>query len=118
MFNFIGKEGGLNLLRSVGQESKEKRTTFANKIFDIFGIKTARFKRCIRNRALALRLYRLKDLPTLHSLFNRETFLRDNGAQHRAFSSLLSFYKWVVATFQMFYVIEVRENRRRRIITE
>ena len=63
---------------------------------------------------LTLRLYRLKDLPVLHSLFTPEIFFEASGAELKA-SSLLSFYKWMKTTFQVVYVIEVEETDGRRI---
>lgn len=90
--------------------------TVTDKIFGIFGIKTVGFRRCIRNCGLALRLYRLRDLPVLYSLFNPEVFLRANGVERRAFGSLLSFCSWVITSFWTFYLIEFREDGKHRII--
>jgi RimJ/RimL family protein N-acetyltransferase len=64
---------------------------------------------------LTLRLYRLRDLAVLHSLFKREIFLEASGAELKA-SSSLSFYRWIKSTFQIVYVIEVEEPDGRRIV--
>jgi RimJ/RimL family protein N-acetyltransferase len=63
----------------------------------------------VESDGLTLRLYRLKDLPVLHSLFTPEIFLEASGAQLKA-SSSLSFYRWIKSTFQVVYVIEVEES--------
>ena len=64
---------------------------------------------------LTLRLYRLRDLPVLQSLFKPEIFLDASGAEIKA-SSSLSFYRWIKSTFQVVYVIEIEENDGRRIV--
>ena len=64
---------------------------------------------------LTLRLYQLRDLPILHSLFTPEVFLEASGPELKA-SSLLSFYKWIKITFHVVYVIEVEENDGPRIV--
>jgi RimJ/RimL family protein N-acetyltransferase len=64
---------------------------------------------------LTLRLYRLRDLPVLHSLFKREIFLEASGAELKA-SSSLSFYRWIKSTFQIVYLIEVEEPDGHRIV--
>jgi RimJ/RimL family protein N-acetyltransferase len=69
----------------------------------------------MENGGLTLRLYRLRDLPVLHSLFKPESFLEASGAELKAGSSL-SFYRWIKRTFQIAYVIEVKENDGRRIV--
>jgi len=51
----------------------------------------------------------------LRSLFTPEIFLETSGLELKV-SSLLGFYKWLKATFQMVYVIEVEENGGRRIV--
>ena len=89
---------------------------FIKRLSDLFWIKTAKFQRSMKNSGLALRLYSLKDLPALHSLFNLEILLRANGARHRAFSSLLLFCKWMITSFQVFYLIENWENDGGRIV--
>lgn len=80
------------------------------------GIKMARFKRCMKKRSLILRLYRLKDLPALCSLFNRETSLITSGSEPEVFTSILPLWRWINTTFQVLYIIVVGENSRRRII--
>ncbi len=64
---------------------------------------------------LTLRLYRLRDLPVLHSLFKPEISLEASEAELKA-SSSLSFYRWIKSTFQVVYVIEVEEPDGRRIV--
>jgi RimJ/RimL family protein N-acetyltransferase len=63
----------------------------------------------MENGGLTLRLYRLRDLPVLHSLFKPEIFLEASGAEIQT-GSLLSFYRWIKTTFQVVYVIEVEES--------
>ena len=78
-------------------------------------MRTVHFKRRIEDGGLTLRLYRLRDLPVLHSLFKPEIFLEASGTELKAGSSL-SFYRWIKSTFQIVYVIEVEENDGRRIV--
>jgi RimJ/RimL family protein N-acetyltransferase len=78
-------------------------------------VRTVHFKRRIEDGGLTLRLYRLRDLPVLHSLFKPEIFLEASGTELKAGSSL-SFYRWIKSTFQIVYVIEVEENDGRRIV--
>ena len=80
------------------------------------GIKMVRFKGCMKKRSIILCLYRLKDLPALCSLFNRETSLVATGSEPKVFTSILSLWKWINTTFQVLYIIVVGENSRRRII--
>jgi RimJ/RimL family protein N-acetyltransferase len=78
-------------------------------------VRTVHFKRRIEDGGLTLRLYRLRDLPVLHSLFKPEIFLEASGAELKAGSSL-SFYRWIKSTFQIVYVIEVEETDGSRIV--
>jgi len=50
----------------------------------------------------------------LRSLFTPEILLETSGFEPKV-GSLLSFYRWLKATFQMVYVIEVKENGGNRV---
>ena len=78
-------------------------------------MRIANFKRRVEDGWLRLRLYQLRDLPILHSLFTPEVFLEASGPEPKA-GSLLSFYKWIKITFHVVYVIEVQENDGPRIV--
>ena len=97
------------IVRRIESQMKRVRVNIQSKVFDLFGVRTANFKRHMENCGLTLRLYRLSDLPMLRSLFTPEIFLETSGFELKV-SSLLGFYKWLKATFQMVYVIEVEEN--------
>ncbi len=82
----------------------------------MFGIKIMRLKRRMEDFDLILRFCRLRDLPRLRCLFKAEIFLQASAIETRPFNSLLSFRKWMKTNFQVFYVIEVKKDDRRRII--
>lgn len=91
---------------------QEKRSA----ILDFFRIRTVNFERRLKKGGLTLRLYRLRDLGALHSLFKPESLLEASGIRSKAFGSLLSFSKWLMTAFQVAYVIEVKEPCGFRII--
>ena len=64
---------------------------------------------------LILRLYRLRDLPMLHSLLTPEIFVEASGTELHT-GSLLSFYRRIRSRFQVVYVIEIEENNGSRIV--
>jgi len=64
---------------------------------------------------LIFRLYRLRDLPMLHSLLTPEIFLEASGTELHT-GSLLFFYRWIRSRFQVVYVIEIEENNGSRIV--
>ncbi len=86
------------------------------KIWDFLRIKTVTFRHRIKNSVISLRRYSLKDLPYLYSLFNRENPPDSDLTQNRPFGSFFSFCKWIFASFQVLYLIEVLENGERRIV--
>jgi RimJ/RimL family protein N-acetyltransferase len=102
------------IVRRIESRMKRVRVNIQSKVFNLFAVRIANFKRRMENCGLALRLYRLSDLPMLRSLFTPEIFLETSGFELKV-SSLLGFYKWLKATFQMVYVIEVEENGGRRV---
>jgi RimJ/RimL family protein N-acetyltransferase len=57
----------------------------------------------------------LKDSYILWSLFKPKIFLEANGFELKA-TSLLGFYEWLKITFQVIYLIEIKENVGRRIV--
>ena len=87
-----------------------------SELLDMIKPKIARFEPCIRGEDFVLRRYELKDIFALRPLFNPEIFLSANGIERRAFDSFFSFFRWMVTTFQMFYVCEVGESRGRRVV--
>jgi RimJ/RimL family protein N-acetyltransferase len=86
------------------------------RISHLWGVKIIRFDRWINNDATTLRLYRLRDVPVLYSLFDPEIFFAACGVGDRQFRSLFSFWRWMINTFHVVYVIEAVGNRRSRII--
>ncbi len=91
-------------------------SAYVNSLFDLFCIKRAKFQRSIKNSDITLRLHSLMELPVLHSLFNLDLLAGTSSPGHGGFGSLLLFYKWVISTFQMFYVIEILEKDGGRIV--
>jgi RimJ/RimL family protein N-acetyltransferase len=86
-------------------------------VLERFGIRTGRCRSRMEDCHLALRLYRFRDLIALCSLCKPEVFLAASGVRLKAFSSLVSFWRWMHRTFEVFYVIEVEEsNNAYRII--
>lgn len=82
----------------------------------MFGITTARLKRCIKNSDSTLRPYRLRDLPALRSLFAPEILFQASSIEAGAFNSLFCLHIWLRTTFEVLYIIEAGENSRRRIV--
>jgi RimJ/RimL family protein N-acetyltransferase len=80
------------------------------------GVKIIRFERRIKKDATTLRLYRLRDVPVLYSLFDSEILLAASGVANKLFRSSFSFWRWMITTFHVVYVIEAVENRKLRII--
>lgn len=89
---------------------------FIKALFDLFWIKTARFQRTMTSTEISIRLYSLKDLYTLYSLFNQGNLINSDKTVNGVFSSFLYFCRWIFNTFHIFYVIEVMENDVSRII--
>ena len=79
-------------------------------------LKIIRFDRRIKNDAATLRLYRLRDVPVLYSLFDSKILLAAYGVENKLFRSSFSFWRWMINTFHVVYVIEAVENRKPRII--
>ncbi len=65
----------------------------------------AKFQRRIENTDLALRLFRWRDLALLFSFFGSEAFLKESDDGFKPSSSLLTFWRWLVSVFHLFYVI-------------
>jgi RimJ/RimL family protein N-acetyltransferase len=82
----------------------------------LIGIRTGRFRTRMEESGLALRLYRLGDLTALRSPCKTEVLSAGSGVRLKAFSSLVSSWRWMHRTFQISYVIEVHENDFHRII--
>ena len=80
-----------------------------------WGVRIATFRHRLKSEGLTLRLYRLKDLTVLSSLFTPEIFLEAGGLEFRV-TSRLGFHKWLKTTFQVVYVIEVEEKDGQRIV--
>ncbi|HWP94081.1 MAG TPA: GNAT family protein [Thermodesulfobacteriota bacterium] len=87
-----------------------------SELLDMIKPKIARFEPCIREEDFVLRRYELKDIFALRPLFNPELFLSANGLERRAFGSFFSFFRWMVTTFQVFYVCEIEVPRRCRVV--
>jgi RimJ/RimL family protein N-acetyltransferase len=79
----------------------------------MLGIKVARFPLSIRNETVTLRRSRFRDLFRLFAFFTPELLLQMNGRMSepdpKAFRSVLSFYRWLRATFQLVYIIETQK---------
>ncbi len=76
----------------------------------------AKFQRRIESTDLALRLFRWRDLTLLFSIFGSEAFLKESGAGVKPFSSLLTFWRWLVSVFHRFYVILMYREGRSTVI--
>ncbi len=87
-----------------------------SELLDMVKVKIARFEPCIRGEDFVLRRYELKDVFALRPLFNPELFLSANGLERRAFGSFFSFFRWMVTTFQVFYVCEIEVHRGGRVV--
>jgi len=83
-------------------------------LFDRFGITITKIPYSIGNGDLALRSYRFTDLRALYALFTPEVILKACGITYSPFHSLFSFRKWLITTFPIGYVVQVRESNRRR----
>jgi RimJ/RimL family protein N-acetyltransferase len=98
-------------------EHKQGASSLLKVALKRLGIRTARFRGRMEESGLAIRLYQFRDLIALSSLCKPELFLAASGVRLKAFGSLVSFWKWMHTTFQVFYVIEVEEsNNAHRII--
>ncbi len=85
-------------------------------VFNLLGIKVVRFERRLEEGDLILQLCRLRDLPALASLITPEVLQEMSSVEFQSFHSLFSFFKWVITTFQVIYLIEVDENPGNRTI--
>jgi RimJ/RimL family protein N-acetyltransferase len=74
----------------------------------LLGIKVIRFKRNIENQRLRLRLLKIKDLSVLHSRYPPEHFPGARTRETRPFSFLFSFWRWLRASFEVFYLVEIK----------
>lgn len=87
-----------------------------NRTTHLWSVRIIRFERRIKNDATTLRLYRLRDMPVLYALFDSEIFSAADGAGSKLFGSSQSFWRWMIDTFHVVYVIEAVENSEPRII--
>jgi RimJ/RimL family protein N-acetyltransferase len=87
-----------------------------NTAFGLFGIRTARARRWMKDGKLILRLRRLRDLPVLQSMLTPAILKETNGIEPTAFGSLFSFWFWLRTAFRAVFVMEVEERGRRRIV--
>lgn len=69
-------------------------------------LSAGRFARRIGNDGFSLRFRRVRDLPYLHDLFHCHIFQKNSSFGRRSPLQLLLFIKWLLSTFQVFYVIE------------
>lgn len=89
---------------------------FIKRLSDLFWIKTARFQRNMKSTEISLRLYSLKDLYTLYSLFNQGNLINSDTTRYGVFNYLSHFCRLMFNKFHVFYVIEVKEKDVSRII--
>lgn len=89
---------------------------FIKALFDLFWIKTARFQRNMKSTEISLRLYSLKDLYTLYSLFNQGNLINSDTTRYGVYNYLSHFCRLMFNKFHVFYVIEVKEKDVSRII--
>jgi RimJ/RimL family protein N-acetyltransferase len=80
------------------------------------GIKVIRFKRNIENDRLRLRLLKISDLYVLRSRYQPEQFPGNRVREARLFSSLFSYWRWMNAFFECFYLIEIKAVGKDRMI--
>lgn len=72
----------------------------------LLGIEVIRFERKIKGERLTLRLLGIRDLFFLRSTFGPKVLPEVGGAPLESFGSLVSLWRWLRSTFQVFYVIE------------
>ena len=89
---------------------------FIKRLSDLFWIKTARFQRNMKSTEISIRLYSLKDLYTLYSLFNQGNLINSDTTRYGVFNYLSHFCRLMFNKFHVFYVIEVKEKDVSRII--
>jgi RimJ/RimL family protein N-acetyltransferase len=82
---------------------------------DLLGVKIVNFKRSMEAGSLTLRLCRLRDMRLVHSLWRPDIYTKAKGSEKKT-HSLFSFYRWMKRTFEVIYLIEIRENGERRIV--
>ena len=100
---------------AIGMHSKSA-FSLLKALVRLAGIRTGRLRIRMEESRLVLRLYRLRDLITLRSLWRRQVFLAASGVRLKPLRSLISFWRWVHTTFQLLYIIEVEERNARRIM--
>jgi RimJ/RimL family protein N-acetyltransferase len=103
-------------LLALQRKMESPLSNLGNRISHLWRVKIVRFERQLKNCATTLRLYRLKDVPVLYSLFDSEIFFARRGIEDNLFKSSFSFWRWMINTFYVVYVIEALENRKLRII--
>ena len=89
---------------------------FIKSLFDLFWIKTARFQCNMKSTEISLRLYSLKDLYTLYSLFNQGNLINSDTTRYGVFNYLSHFCRLMFNKFHVFYVIKAKEKDVSRII--
>jgi RimJ/RimL family protein N-acetyltransferase len=82
----------------------------------LLGINILRFKERIENQRLRLPLLKIKDLAVLCSLCPHEYFAGTRVWEARPFFSLFSFWRWLRASFEAFYLVEIKAVGKDRMI--
>ena len=73
----------------------------------MWAIRVWRYPSRLEHTPLAVRRLRLRDLPRLRALLTPDVLHRCTGVELAAFASAWALCRWLWATFQMFYVLEV-----------
>jgi len=92
-----------------------REATLRRRFLDALGIRAVRFKPLLVDEELSLRICGLGDLARLKTRFEPGLFLQAADREVRPFRSLFSFRKWLKATFDLLYLIEIQELGKQRI---
>lgn len=82
----------------------------------LFKFKIIPLKRCMKIHGIRIRLHRLLDLPDLYSFFCSSNFREIFNIEHSPFHSFWSFKRWINTTFDLLYIIELRNKKVFRTI--
>jgi RimJ/RimL family protein N-acetyltransferase len=71
----------------------------------------AKFESCMEKDGLLLRLWRLSDIPLLHSLFSASGLLSEKSADRKNLFSLFFFRRRLSAAFQRIYLMVIQREK-------
>ena len=88
----------------------------AKSFLKFFGIDIVHFKKRIDDHGLRLRLLEMRDLSFLSAHYRPEHIPGIHVWEPGQFSSLFSLWKWLKASFHVFYLVEIKNALRDPII--